>query len=521
MKIFWAKLEFIGISFIALGFLAFGLQFTGRWPWLNTRRTLMLSIPLVLNILLAFTNENHQQIWTDIQFANDQPFGPLALQHGLYFFVSSAYIYGLIIVTGALLFQIAISEQSLYANQARIMIAGIVIPLVANFLYISGQNPFPEIDLSPIAISLTNAFIAIGFVRYKFMDILPVAHNLVFSAMSDGVIVVDDKNRIADINPAAKWLFPKHGDFIGRSVLEIFPEWETWQAARQPGGGLAQELSIETSEGLRTFKLRSAELEIPRQVQRLQVVILSDVTELELARRAAIEANTTKTRMLANISHDLRSPLGTVIGYAEMLKSGAFGTLEPEQENASSEILDSANQLLNFVNNLIGQAQIETGRVLLQKRPFEVDELIGPLLSTLTFHAKKKNLTLESQIDPQLPSELLGDSYWLRQIVLNLVNNAIKFTESGTVKVTFLRLDAEQWAIQVQDTGVGIPQEAREAVFEAFKQLDSHGARKQPGSGLGLSIVRELAAAMNGRVELERQPGVGSTFTVIMPLMAP
>jgi signal transduction histidine kinase len=518
-KIFWAKTEFIGISLLPVGFLVFGLQFTGRGHWLTPSRLALLSAPAFLTILLAFTNEFHHQIWSSIVFAHGAPFGPLELEHGLSFFISSAYIYALIVVTGGLLFQIAISGESLYAAQARIMLIGIAIPLLANFIYISRANPFPEIDYSPIAITITNGFIAIGFFRYRFMDLLPVAHNLVFNAMNDGVVVVDRKNRIADINPTAKQLFPKRKDFIGINLLELFPEWDSWKTSNQDGNDINKEWVCETPSGSRTFRIHSARMEESQQTQGGEILILNDITDQERARREAIEANQMKTQLLANVSHDLRTPLGAIIGYAEMLKSDMFGALNPDQENATSEILDSADQLLSFVNNLIGQAQIETGRMLLRERPFDVDELIGPLLSTLRFHASKKGLTLEYDVDTALPKEIIGDSYWLRQIVLNLVHNAVKFTEQGSVSLKFQRHSENQWAIQVKDTGIGIPVEAHTMIFEAFKQVDGTSTRKQPGSGLGLSIVRQLTTLMRGTIELQSSPGAGSTFTVILPLI--
>ncbi len=189
-----------------------------------------------------------------------------------------------------------------------------------------------------------------------------------------------------------------------------------------------------------------------------------------------------------------------------------------EQVKATSEILDGANQLLSFINNLVGQAQIETGRVVLREYPFNVEEVIGPLLSTLNFHARKKGLTLVQFIDPTLPRKLVGDQFWLRQIVMNLVHNAVKFTDKGSVTVRFIVKNDDEWAVQVMDTGIGIPPEAQKRVFQAFEQINSMENSKQSGFGLGLSIVAKLTSIMNGKIELTSEAGKGSTFTVILPL---
>ncbi len=182
-----------------------------------------------------------------------------------------------------------------------------------------------------------------------------------------------------------------------------------------------------------------------------------------------------------------------------MLNAGNFGPLTAEQEAATNEILDSTNKLLVFINNLIGQAQIETGRLLVNQRTFNPHELIEGIRATARFWALKKNLSLSFDIDPNLPTSLQGDPYWLKQILLNLVNNALKFTEAGGVYVYLSKADESHWAVEVRDTGIGIPAEAQSRIFEAFEQAENATQAKASGSGLGLSIVRELVGLMNGQ----------------------
>ena len=238
--------------------------------------------------------------------------------------------------------------------------------------------------------------------------------------------------------------------------------------------------------------------------------------QLLLVHEQAVEANRLKTQLLASVSHDLRTPLGTILGYSELLQSGALGLVTPDQVNATSGILDSANRMLNFVNNLIGQAQIETGRVIIRPSAFKPIELLEGVISVVGLMIKKKGLTFETGIDPGLPDQILADPYWLKQILLNLVNNASKFTEKGFIRVWFFLSDETHWAMQVSDSGIGIPGNARESIFEPFKQVD--GEKMYSGSGLGLAIVNQLTTLMNGRIELQSEMGAGSVFTIILPL---
>jgi signal transduction histidine kinase len=390
-------------------------------------------------------------------------------------------------------------------------------PWLANFMYITGLNPFPSLDLTPIALTLANLFLSISFLRYRFMDLRPVAHDSVFNAMKDGVVVLDYKERIVDINPVGMIIFQDKGDLLGREIKSLLPDWSEWQAAN-PRGEINQEISFELAGIPLTFRLHTTSVLDQRGRRNGRILLISDITEQKKAQEQLMEASRLKSQLLANLGHDLRSPLGAIIGYAEMLKDGSFGPMSENQVKASSEILDGANQLLSFINNIVGQAQIETGKIVLRESPFNVDEVVGPLLSTLNFHAQKKGLTLVEYIDPALPQKLVGDQFWLRQIVMNLVHNAVKFTEKGSVTVRFIKRGGRHWAIQVIDTGIGIPPEAQKRVFEAFEQVYSMENAKQSGFGLGLSIVAKLTSVMNGRIELKSKAGKGCTFTVILPL---
>jgi len=240
---------------------------------------------------------------------------------------------------------------------------------------------------------------------------------------------------------------------------------------------------------------------------------------LAQAHDQALEASRLKSQLLANISHVLRTPLGSILGYTEMLQAGVYEPLTGQQQEAITEIIESAEQLLNFINNLLSQAQIETGKVVLNAVSFAPAELLDAIQSTSRALARTKGLELTSAIAPDMPAALSGDPYWLRQIIINLVSNAIKFTDRGAVGVHIYRADDVHWAIQVTDTGCGIPAEAQTYIFDSFRQVDETAIRKQhTGSGLGLSIVKQLTDLMGGQITLTSQEGQGSTFTVLLPL---
>ena len=252
----------------------------------------------------------------------------------------------------------------------------------------------------------------------------------------------------------------------------------------------------------------------------LMTVALAVVVRGGLSSRLerAVEADRLKSQLLTSVSHELRTPLNAIKGYAQLLNEEAYGSTTNEQKTTFQRILINTTQLQGMVNNLLDRAQIEQGKLTLQRSPFAPVDLIETSHSALNILAKTKGLALTSEITPDVPATLMGDALRLQQILFNLTSNAIKFTESGTVHARIFLPDASHWALQVTDTGIGISGEVQAEVFRPFWQVDSSATRQYRGSGLGLSIVKELAELMGGQVTLTSQPGKGSAFTVIFPM---
>jgi len=240
---------------------------------------------------------------------------------------------------------------------------------------------------------------------------------------------------------------------------------------------------------------------------------------LALAHEEALVASDMKTQLLANVSHDMRTPLGAIIGYTEMLQTGVFGTLNDKQAEATRAIASSSQRLLDFVNDLLNQAQIDTGKIVLNETFFTPGQLFDSLGGEIAL-ARTQSLTVETKIAEDMPAEIYGDPYWLGQILHNLLSNAIKFTpRGGKINVDLYREGADKWALRVADTGAGIPPEAQEYIFESFRQVDGSPSRQEhTGSGLGLSIVNHLVQLMDGEILLESEVDKGSVFTVLLPL---
>jgi len=234
-------------------------------------------------------------------------------------------------------------------------------------------------------------------------------------------------------------------------------------------------------------------------------------TELIEAREAALSASRAKSEFLSSMSHEIRTPMNAVLGMADVL---AETDLTGEQSRYVNTIINNGNLLLELINSILDLAKVESGRVSLERVPFSPREVVERVLETLAIRAHEKRLELVAQIDSKVPELVVGDPFRLRQILTNLVGNAIKFTEHGHVLIA-LQIDpkaAELLRFEVRDTGIGIPADKLDSLFEPFSQADSSTSRRYGGTGLGLAIVARLVALMDGEIAIESKPGAGSVF---------
>lgn len=243
--------------------------------------------------------------------------------------------------------------------------------------------------------------------------------------------------------------------------------------------------------------------------------------QLTLAYEKLQELDRLKSRFLSIVSHELRTPLSAIQGFAEMLQAEVYGPLSQKQRNALQRITANDERLLNLVNDLLDQARMEAGQLSLTFDTFTLQDLVDDMESTMRVLVESKKLYLKVHVSPAVPATLEGDRKRLHQILINLINNALKFTQKGGISVHFYRLDEEYWAIDVADTGPGIPQTIQTAIFEPFRQADSSATREHTGFGLGLSIVKQLTTLMGGSVSVISELGFGSTFTIKIPIVPP
>ena len=266
--------------------------------------------------------------------------------------------------------------------------------------------------------------------------------------------------------------------------------------------------------------------ELEQALNKMRLQILEDTRSLRQTtiqtqgeRDEAIRANHAKNQFLANVSHELRIPLQSVLGYANLLTDTP---LDQEQREYVNTLLNASESLSSIINDLLDISSMEAGKLELEAIPFDLRETLNDLIHMLGSRAREKGLALEVRVDENLPWALTGDPVRIRQVLLNLLSNAIKFTDSGHVLISIEILGRKEGKVRlrlaVEDTGVGINPEDIPLVYEPYVQLGQRFQRQLPGAGLGLTICRQLVDLMGGSMDLESRPGEGSTFWVELSL---
>lgn len=539
--LFWLKVEYLGVPFIPALLALIAIHCT---RFKETRPfkpyVYLIMVPGVGVLVTNWAYPLLDLFYTDVSLVSWAGGTRALLRPGLFYHVHVFSTVAAILLSVVLYLRAAIRNTNGMRSSFIWMVCGTAIPGLTYVLYVCSVFPV-GVDPIPISMAMVGPFLAYGIFSRQLVRDLASARSIYYKYSPHPVFVFNRDRLLIDLNRSAESLIGFDRD---RALDMSWPGLLSAMGAEQHGSGTSESgREKELKVGHRIFDMSVHRIKGPVRSYRGGLRILYDITEmknamddlaranmsvqkeleerrrlgqsLEKAKNLAEEASRAKSEFLANMSHEIRTPLNGIIGMADLLSDTG---LDREQTVYFNTIQTEAKALNGLINDILDVSKIEAGRLVIDREPFDFKDLFDAFSSSYYFQARQKKIAFAADLDPKIPSRLIGDPTRLRQILVNLVGNALKFTPEGgrirfgaclegspdeeTLKVRF----------EVEDSGIGIPAEKQDIIFDSFAQADSSTTRKYGGTGLGITISRQLAEMMGGEMGLESREGSGSLF---------
>lgn len=386
-----------------------------------------------------------------------------------------------------------------------------LLPIVALYAYVMKLTR--AYDFTPMVTGAVLSSVAIFVWSRRVYDFGSLASGALLNSMGDGVVALDEKKRVVNYNPAAAAIFQElNSHAIGRTAAEIpnFPEIVA-----------GEEVQNEFLLKNRFYQSHVEHISDRFGVLKGYVVVILDVTEMRnrieeirQVRIQAEQANKAKSEFLANMSHEIRTPMNAIVGLSDIIMEESKGR---KVYGYACDIKSASKNLLALINDILDLSKVEAGKMELVSSDYHIKTVVDEVINMMEGAASKKGILLKCEYDMSIPSRYRGDDGRVRQILINLLNNGLKFTKEGYVKLLVSGVPGEKPGterlhMEVKDTGCGIKEEDLEKIFENFSQVDAKQNRSVEGTGLGLSISRRLVELMGGNIRVESVYGEGTTF---------
>ena len=499
------KLSYLGRVWISFALILFIAELTQIKISQILKR--VMALINVVTYVIIYTTEYTGLYYICGDFEVVRQFPNFHHENGIWHDMWTAVVAVHIVLGLGILFVKRHQERNKIAR-ARLLTVIIATLTEGTFTMIAMLKLFPVTrvyDVTMLGFPIGTLFVFIGIFKYKLLDTETLAREYVIDELSEGIIATNEQGEVSYFNKPALAIFPALEDNAQEVMDRLRAVVEADEPLRIEDRIYSPEKNILYQDGVEAGTLYA----FADDTEHYQYM-----AELEEQKRIADEANQAKSSFLANMSHEIRTPINAVLGMDEMILRESR---EKETISYAQDIQTAGRTLLSLINDILDFSKIEEGRMEILPTQYALSSVIGDLVNMIRDRANKKGLHLEVAVDQYTPHILYGDEIRIKQIVLNLLTNAVKYTESGTVKLSvgFSKCADQEILLRfaVADTGIGMKEEDMEKLFSPFSRIEESRNRSIEGTGLGMSIVKQLLALMDSQLEVNSVYGEGSDFS--------
>jgi PAS domain S-box-containing protein len=525
-KVFWYKMMFFGSLPVSVLWLSFTLDYTGSTWWRRTPNLVLLYLIPFISVVLIWTNQWHGWIFVDVSLVTNGTSDYLVWSYGFWFWVAGAYQYLILAIAIIVLSRYFIHSQGINRKPMAALVVGTVIPVVGNAVYLIGWQPFSSQDINPIFFNLGALIYAVAIYYFRFLNIVPEARVRLVEDLPVAILVLDLQGLVADINPATERILGMtRWQILGRQLSKVWPKLDMVRSELRDGQHT--DLVIGESAFQQHLTIGVTEIRDKRGALGGQLLVLRDITERK-ATQKKMEALFDEEHLLRNslqiemekrnkysraIVHELNTPLTAILSSSQLLEEGLH---DQSFKPVIGNIRRASLNLEQRINDLIELASGEVGRLKIYPLPMDIAQMMQQVVEETVPLASAKGLSLISEIPDELP-KVMGDETRLKQVLINLLSNAVRFTARGRIVLRVNYFNPDFLIVQVEDTGRGIGKEQMEHLFDPYQRKVNEG-QQLGGLGIGLALCKIFVELHKGNIGVESTPGKGSTFSFTIPI---